>query len=135
MSKRQGTVETSTYGAEFNALRTAIEEVISLRYMLRSLGVPVSKLTIVFGVNLGVIQSSTMPAALCKKKHNALSFHRVREAVAKTILEVHKILSTDFADIFTKALPATVFIGHVHEMMFRPGSGSSQPPTDTRGAD
>ena len=40
MSKRQGAIATSTYGAEFCAMRTAVEEVIQLvRYMLRCLGV------------------------------------------------------------------------------------------------
>ena len=38
MSKRQGAIETSTYGAEFCAMRTAVEEVQSVRYMLRCLG-------------------------------------------------------------------------------------------------
>ena len=34
-SKRQGTIASSTYAAEFSALRTATEEAMSLRYMLR----------------------------------------------------------------------------------------------------
>lgn len=33
-SKRQGAIETSTYGAEFIAMKTAVEEVVSVRYML-----------------------------------------------------------------------------------------------------
>eukprot|EP00957_Ditylum_brightwellii_P208038 15355605-Ditylum_brightwellii.AAC.2 len=33
LSKHQGTVETFTYGAEFMAMKTAVEEVIALRYM------------------------------------------------------------------------------------------------------
>ena len=35
--KRQGSAASSTYTAEFSALRTATEEAISLRYMLRYL--------------------------------------------------------------------------------------------------
>ena len=41
MSKRQGATETSTYGAEFCAMRTAVEGVTSIRYMLRCHGVKV----------------------------------------------------------------------------------------------
>ena len=37
-SKRQGIIASSTYAAEFSALRTATEEAMSLRYMLRCLG-------------------------------------------------------------------------------------------------
>ena len=33
-SKQQGTVETSTYGAEFMAMKTVVEEVMDARYML-----------------------------------------------------------------------------------------------------
>ena len=35
-SRRQGSIASSTYAAEFSALRTATEEAVSLRYMLRS---------------------------------------------------------------------------------------------------
>ena len=37
--KHQGAIETSTYGAEFNDMKTAVEEIISIRYMLGCLGV------------------------------------------------------------------------------------------------
>jgi len=35
MSRRQGAVATSTYGAELCAMRIAVEETIAIRYMLR----------------------------------------------------------------------------------------------------
>ena len=41
LSKRQGAIATSTYGAEFCAMRTAVEEVQAVRFMLRCLGVRV----------------------------------------------------------------------------------------------
>ena len=44
LSKRQGAVETSTYGAEFNAMKTAVEEIQSIRCMLRCLGVHMTRL-------------------------------------------------------------------------------------------
>ena len=59
ISRRQGAIATSTYSAEFMALRTATEEAISLRYMLRYLGVPIpndsSSPTGIFGDNFSVI--------------------------------------------------------------------------------
>ena len=39
MSKRQNTVETSTYGAEMVAARIATEKIISVRWSLRAMGV------------------------------------------------------------------------------------------------
>lgn len=41
-SRRQEAVATSTYGAEFYAMKLATVEAITIRYMLRSLGVPVT---------------------------------------------------------------------------------------------
>ena len=42
---------------------------------------------------------------------------------AKAIIDPRKIPSEDnFADIFTKAIAATEYIGHVHEMMWRPAT-------------
>jgi hypothetical protein len=75
LSKQQGAVETSTYSAEFCAMRTATEEAIAIRYMLWSLGIPVDKPTKLFGDNLGVIQNASMPEANLHKKHVAISFH------------------------------------------------------------
>jgi hypothetical protein len=40
-SRPQGAVTTSTYGAEFNAIKLATEDAITIRYMLQSLGIPV----------------------------------------------------------------------------------------------
>lgn len=43
-SKRQGSVQTSTYGAELNSMRLAVEEAITIRYMLRSSPLEIMKL-------------------------------------------------------------------------------------------
>ena len=64
MSKRQGAIKTSTYGAEFNAMKSAVEETISVRYMLRCLGVKVTKPTNVLGNNCSVIINSTQHDSL-----------------------------------------------------------------------
>ncbi|MGH7955204.1 MAG: Ty1/Copia family ribonuclease HI, partial [Gloeomargaritales cyanobacterium] len=96
----------------------ASEEAISLRYMLRSLGVPVTKPTSLMGDNMGVIQNVSNPDALLKKKHTALSFHRVRECHAAKIISPFHIPGTDnHADIMTKVIPQTAFADHVSDMM------------------
>ena len=109
-SKRQGAIETSTYGAEFCAMRLATEEAISVRYMLRCLGVKVTKPTLMFGDNLGVIQNATLKESLLKKKHTAINYHKVREATAAGIVHPVKIHTTNnFADVLTKSLPRKAF--------------------------
>jgi hypothetical protein len=109
-SKRQGAIETSTYGAEFCAMRTAVEELISVRYMMRCLGVKVEYASILFGDNLGVVQNATMKESLLKKKHVAISYHKVREAAACGIVHPMKIDGKyNFADVCTKAQTNIVF--------------------------
>ena len=51
-SKRQATAETATYGSEFVAARTAVDQIVDLRYTLMYLGVPVRSKSYLFGDNL-----------------------------------------------------------------------------------
>eukprot|EP00957_Ditylum_brightwellii_P201618 15326421-Ditylum_brightwellii.AAC.1 len=52
MSKRQGAIDTSTYSAEFCAMRTAVEEVQAM---------------------------STVLDSLLRKKHVEIAYHKTRE--------------------------------------------------------
>ena len=88
-SKRQATVENATYGSEFVAAKTAIEQIIDIRQTLRFLGVPIKSKAYMFGDNKSVVTSSTVPHSLLSKRHNILSYHRVREAIAAKILVFH----------------------------------------------
>ena len=87
--KRQATVETATYGSELAAAKTATEQIIDLRNTLRYLGVPIMTKAYIFGDNKSVVMSSTIPQSILNKRHNMLSYHRVREASATKILEFH----------------------------------------------
>ena len=47
-----------------------------------------------------------MPESVLTKKHNAVNYHAVREAVAAGAMEVIKEdTETNLADLFTKVLP------------------------------
>ena len=48
-SKRQATVETTTYGSEFVAAKTATEQIMDLRNTQRYLGVPIMNKAYMFG--------------------------------------------------------------------------------------
>jgi hypothetical protein len=74
-SKRQITVESSTFGSEF------------------------------YCDNEAVVKNTTAPKSTLKKKHNAICYHRAREAQAAGHIRVRKILGTDnSADLFTKVV-------------------------------
>ena len=102
-SKRQDTVETATYGSEFVAARIATDQIIDLRTTLRYLGVPIQDRAYMFGDNQSVITSSTIPHSSLNKRHNALSYHHVREAIVAGILWFFKIDGKENpADILSK---------------------------------
>lgn len=64
------TVETATYGAEFVAARTCIEQLVDLRNTLRYLGVPLREKSYMFGDNESVVNSSTTPHVTTKNRIN-----------------------------------------------------------------
>ena len=124
-SKRQGAIASSTYAAEFSALRTATEEAISLRYMLRCLGCNVpsdgSCPTKIFSDSFSVIQNCQNPAADLSKKHVAISYHLVREAVAAGIIAPYWLKGEyNISDIMTKQIPKTPFKEHCSHIFWKP---------------
>jgi hypothetical protein len=60
-SKRQNTVEASSFGSEFVALRTAKDIIVALRYKLRMFGVPIDGPANVVCDNNGVVKNTTIP--------------------------------------------------------------------------
>ena len=126
-SKRQGQVETATYGSEFVAARTATEQIMDLRYTLRMFGVPLDGPAWLFGDNQSVVTSSTIPHSTLSKRWNALSYHRVREAVAAGYLRFHFIDSKQNpADILTKPLDHASAWPFIDTLLFRKGETMPQ---------
>jgi hypothetical protein len=62
MSKKQTSIETSTFGSEFVAKKQATEFVRGLRYCLRVMGIPVIDPAFVYGDNLVQRYSSKLNA-------------------------------------------------------------------------
>ena len=79
-SKRQNTVESSSFGSEYVALRIATELIETLRYKLRTFGIPVDGPCDVFCDNKSVVTNSSVPSSALNKRHNAICYHKVREA-------------------------------------------------------
>ena len=101
--KKQATVEAATYGSEFVAAKLATEQAMAARITLRYLGVPVEGPTYMFGDNGSVVTSSTIPHSPLKKRHHALAYHLVREAIAAGIINFsHLPGELNPADVMTK---------------------------------
>jgi len=104
-SKRQNTVEAATFGSEFVALRICKDLIVAMRYKLRMFGIPIEGPANVFCDNRGVVKNVSMPESTLMKKHNAINYHAVREAVAADILRVGKEDgNTNLADLLTKVI-------------------------------
>ena len=82
MSKKQTSIETSTFGSEFVAMKQATEFVRGLRYRLRKMGIPVTNPAFVYGDNQSVLYNVTLPSSTLKKKSNSIAYHFVREGCA-----------------------------------------------------
>ena len=105
-SKKQNTVESSSFGSEFVALRIARDLIVGLQYKLRMFGVPIVGPASVLCDNQGVVKNTSLPNSVLSKRHNAINYNFVREAVAAGIIRVGKEDGqTNLADAFTKMLP------------------------------
>ena len=102
-SKRQNTVETSSFGSEFVAARIAVELIEGLRYKLQMFGIPIEGPTNVFCDNQSVVTNATKPESTLKRKHNSIAYHRVREAAAANTIRIAKEAhESNIADMLTK---------------------------------
>ena len=100
-------VETSTFGAELIALRTALEMTEALVYKLTMLGVKVDDTPVILCDNSSVVINTSYPESLLKKKHLSIAYHWIREAVAMgSILIYFEKGISNLADLFTKVLSA-----------------------------
>ena len=115
-------LETATFGSEYVAARACTEQQIDLRNTFRYLGVPVHGPSFAFGDNESVVNTASVPHSKLGKRHNILSYHRTREAIAAGIIHFHWLKGdSNPADILSKealglridmvSAPSTVVLG------------------------
>jgi hypothetical protein len=108
-SKKQGSVESSSFGSEFAAMKTAVELVEALRYKLRMMGVPLDGPAYIKADNMSVIKNSSMPESTLWKKSNSIAYHYVRERCAQGVCVIsYENTETNLADMLTKIQPGSV---------------------------
>ena len=141
-TKRQSTVETATYGSEFVAARTAVDQIIDIRTTLRYLGVPIRDKSYMFGDNKSVVTSSTIPNSTISKRHHLAFYHQVREAIAAKFISFHwKDGKSNPADILSKHWEFATVWPMLRPILFWRGEtatqlkGSDRIPSTTPGAE
>ena len=102
-------VTTSSPG-EYRAVANGVAEAAWLRQLLQELHAPLHRATLVYCDNISAVyMSSNLVPHQCTK-HIEIDLHFVRERVAIGDLRVlHVPTSSQYADIFTKGLPSSVF--------------------------
>ena len=102
-SKKQNSIETSSFGSEFMALKTGFELLIGLRYKLRMMGIPLDGPAHVKVDNMSVVKNSSVPESTLKKKSNSIAYHFTRSCAAADIGRVsYESTETNIADMLTK---------------------------------
>jgi hypothetical protein len=82
-----------------------------MRQLLHELYSPLQRATLVYCDNVNAVYLSTNPVQHQRKKHVEIELHFVRERVAAGDVRVLSVPTTlQFADIFTKGLPSSVFL-------------------------
>ena len=141
-TKTQSTVETATYGSEFVAAETAVDQIIDICTTLRYLGVPIRDKSYMFGDNRSVVTSSTIPNSTISKRHHLASYHRVREAIATKYISFHwKDGKSNPADILSKHWESATVWPMLKPILFWRGETATQlmdsdrVPSTTPGAE
>ena len=115
-AQRQASVQTATFGAELNGLKSAVERAVAIRYHLRSMGVKVGTPTTIYCDNKAVVTNTTVAGSSLGKKYLALAYHFCREHFAADVVDIRWVDGKyNIADALTKALPTTPFHTHMNK--------------------
>jgi hypothetical protein len=116
--KRQPTLESSVFGAEFFAMKNGIETCRGLHYKLRMMGVALSGPKFVYGENMHVVHNTQQPAFVLKKKSSSICYHAVRASAATGESIIGHVLYVDNpADICTKVVPGGHKCNHLIRLL------------------
>jgi hypothetical protein len=132
-SKLQSTAETATFGSEYIAGRTCTEQIIDLRLTLRYLGVPINGASMMFGDNESMVNSAAIPHSRMHKRWVALSYHRVRWAVAAGVIRIYHVAGKkNPADILSKHWSMASVYDTLKPILFSPETNEDIVKSVTR---
>ncbi|GKA03032.1 ribonuclease H-like domain-containing protein [Tanacetum coccineum] len=127
-AKRHVTLSRSSAEAEYRGVANVVAETAWIRNLLLELHTPLSTATLVYCDNVSDVYISTNHVQHQRTKHIEIDIHFVREYVASGQVRVlHVPFRFQYADIFTKGLPAALFLE------FRSSLNVRRPPSQTAG--
>jgi hypothetical protein len=103
-------VSRSSAEAEYRAVANCVAESSWLRQLLQELHRPPTQATVIYCDNVSAMYLASNPVQHQRTKHVEIDLHFVRNRVALGEAKViHVPTSSQFADVFTKGLPTSVF--------------------------
>jgi hypothetical protein len=95
----------------YRAVANGVAEASWMRQLLHEIHSPLQCATLVYRDNVSAVYLSTNPVQHQRTKHVEIDLHFIRERVIAGDVRVLSVPTTmQFADIFTKGLPTSVFI-------------------------
>ena len=105
MSKKQSSIETSSFGSYFCAMKVCTEYLRGLQFKLRMMGIGCYCPSFIYGDNQSVLSNTTMPHPMLKKKSNYIAYHFVCEGTARDEWKITYISTHEnHSDMLTKPL-------------------------------
>ena len=99
------TVDTSTFGSEFMAMKQATEYLRGFRYKLCMFGIPFDKPAFIYEDNQSVLINASAPESTLKNKIQLVAYHFVHEGCAADEWRTTYIhTSLNVTDLMTKPL-------------------------------
>jgi hypothetical protein len=106
-SRKQNSVESSSFGSEFIAMKQCCEYLRGLRYKLRMMGIPCEGPAYILGDNQSVLANTSIPDSTLKKKNQSIAYHFIREGAARDEWRTSYVNThNNEADLLTKLLPS-----------------------------
>ena len=106
-SKKQTSVESSSFGSEFIMMKQCCEYLCRLQYKLRMMGIPCEHPSYIYGDNQSVLANTTIPDSALKKKSQSIAYHFIREGVAHDKWQMRYVNTNENeADLLMKLLPS-----------------------------
>ncbi|GKB17161.1 ribonuclease H-like domain-containing protein [Tanacetum coccineum] len=127
-AKRQITLSRSSVEAEYRGVANVVAETAWIRNLLCEFHTSLFTATLVYCDNVSAVYLSTDPVQRQRTKHIEIDIYFVRDYVASGQVRVLHVPSQfQYADIFTKGLPTTLFLE------FRSSLNVRRPPAHTTG--
>ena len=103
-SKKQSTIETSVFCAEFVAMKVRVVTLHATLHKLRMMGIPISGPAYIYGDDMSVIHNTLKPESTIEKKCDAIAYHANHELTMRESLTGYTRSEDNPPDMLSKVV-------------------------------